>query len=101
MDLISEWYIGEEEYGNLTQTLLMNKTYSELEQHFYDIGGEQQHFCSADESCPTCPRGFGPPDGMSDCIFSPSSNLFISFPKEISRLNNIVGLLNLLVNAIM
>ncbi len=56
--------------------MFVNKTFSELETHFYERANMTSHdgvlvtsetppeaFCAADDSCPTCPKRFGPFDG--------------------------------------
>ena len=70
LTLLSDWLITEERFGNVTQSLLVNRTFSELELHYYDVAaashpGEPLTFCAADDTCPTCPKKFTPEEGKS------------------------------------
>ena len=70
LTLLSDWLITEERFGNVTQSLLVNRTFSELELHYYDVAAASHPrapltFCAADDTCPTCPKMFAPDEGKS------------------------------------
>ena len=60
----------------MTKMMFINKTYTELELHYYDVARRTSRddtiepevpltSCVAEDTCPTCPKRFGPIDSMS------------------------------------